>query len=73
MDHLHWRHLLAKPLATMTVTFGSATSVFTCLGHFGQFDSQGKYILRDIAGVIVGKHRQCKLGLSELTRQNKAD
>jgi hypothetical protein len=54
MDHLHWRHLLAKPLATMTFTLGSVTSVFTCLGHLGQFDGQGKYILRDIAGVIVG-------------------
>jgi hypothetical protein len=28
-DHLHWQHLLAIMPAT-------ATSVFTCLGHLGQ-------------------------------------
>jgi hypothetical protein len=53
MDHLHWRHLLAKLLATATVTLGSVTSVFTCLGGLGQFDSQGKYIQHDITGIIV--------------------
>jgi hypothetical protein len=46
MDHLHWQNLLAIMPAT-------ATSVFTCLGHLGQYDNQGKYIKRDIAGVMV--------------------
>jgi hypothetical protein len=36
MDHLHWRHLLAKPSETVTHDC-------TCLGHLGQLDSQGKY------------------------------
>jgi hypothetical protein len=53
MDHLHWQHLLAKLLVTATVTLGSATSVFSCLGCLGQFDGQGKYIQHDIMGVIV--------------------
>ncbi len=46
MDPLHWRHLLV----IMPVT---ATSVFTCLGCLWRFDGQGKYIQRDIVGIIV--------------------
>jgi hypothetical protein len=46
MDCLHWQHLLAKLSAT-------ATHDCTCLGHLGQYDGQGKYIQRDIAGIIV--------------------
>jgi hypothetical protein len=46
MDHLHWRHLSAK----MSVT---ATHDFTCLGHLGRHDGQGKYIWCDIADIIV--------------------
>ncbi len=46
MDRLHWRHLLAKLLAT-------ATRDCTCLGHLGHYDGQSKYIQRDIEGVIV--------------------
>jgi hypothetical protein len=53
MDQLHWRHLLAKLLATTTITLGSVTSVFPCLCCLGRFDGQSKYIQRDIAGVIV--------------------
>ncbi len=53
MDRLHWRHLLAEPLVTATVTLGSVTSVFTCLGPLGRFDGQGKYIQRNIVGIIV--------------------
>ncbi len=53
MDRLHLRNLLAKPFATVTVTLGSATSVFTCLGRLGLFDGQGKYIQCDIAGIIA--------------------
>jgi len=45
-DHLHWRHLLAKPSAT-------ETHDCTCLGHLGQYKSQGKYIQHYIAGVIM--------------------
>ena len=47
MDRQHWRHLLAKLLAT-------ATRDCTCLGHLGRYDGQGKYIPHDIAGVIMG-------------------
>ncbi len=53
MDHLHWRHLLAKLSATVTRDC-------TCLGHLGQQDTdriisidQGKYIQHDITGVII--------------------
>ena len=53
MDRLHWRNLLAKPFATATVTLGSVTSVFSCLGRVGLFDGQGKYIQCDIAGIIM--------------------
>ncbi len=45
-DHLHWRHLLAKPSATVTHDC-------TCLGHLGQYKSQGEYIQHYIAGVIM--------------------
>ncbi len=45
-DHLHWRHLLAKPSATVTHDC-------TCLGHLGRYDGQDKFILHDIAGVIM--------------------
>jgi hypothetical protein len=40
MDNLHWRHLLAEPLVTATVTLGSVTSVFTCLGHLGDLTAK---------------------------------
>jgi hypothetical protein len=53
MDHLHWRHLLSKLLATVTRDC-------TCLGHLGQQDTdriisigQGKCIRRNITGIIV--------------------
>jgi hypothetical protein len=34
MDHLHWRHLLSKPLATATGDIDC-----TCLGHLGRCDT----------------------------------
>jgi hypothetical protein len=34
MDHLHWRHLLAKPLATAT----HDSHMTTWLGHLGRSD-----------------------------------
>jgi hypothetical protein len=49
MDSLHWRHLLAKLSATTI----RDSDYSTCLGHIGQYHSQGQYIQRDIAGVIV--------------------
>jgi hypothetical protein len=47
MGSLHWRHLVAKLSATVTHDF-------TCLGHLGQHDGQGKYIRHNIVGLIVG-------------------
>jgi hypothetical protein len=49
MDSLHWRHLLAKLSATAT----GDSDYSTCLGHLGQYHSQGQYIKRDIVGIIV--------------------
>jgi hypothetical protein len=59
MDSLHWQHLLAKPLATVTRNC-------TCLGQFGQHDGEGKYILRNFHERNHVRHCaklcQCKLG-----------
>ncbi len=50
MDSLHWQHLLTKLSATAT---HDSIDYCTCLGHLGQYHSQGKYIQCDIASVIV--------------------
>ncbi len=54
MDHLHWRHLLA-------ITPVAATSVFSCLGHIGQRDTDR------IVSIYVVPPKVAKASLSRVT------
>ena len=71
MDHLHWRHLLAKPLATVT----HDSHMTTWLGHLGQSDrdriisvchiTQGSQVCRChvlLLPALSSDVRQCKHG-----------
>jgi hypothetical protein len=50
MGSIHLRHLFAKLSAIAT----HDSHYSSCLGHLGQYHGQGKYIQRNIVGVIVG-------------------